>query len=142
MGADPARADRPCGESAPNTATPRVQRVITARRGQIVGFQAKEGWQGWDEVQAYLPAATLYDLIIEICGLSHGMGFFTWGFDHLAACWDARWKPPTPNGKRHMAKFTRSWFENCPTRATFVWTHGRSGGRNHADKNKARMGTT
>ena len=70
--------------SAPNTATARVQRVITARRGQILGFQAKEGWQGWDEVQAYMPVATLHDLIIEIRALSHGMGFFTREFDHLA----------------------------------------------------------
>ena len=70
--------------SPPNTATARVQRVITARRGQILGFQAKEGWQGWDEVQAYMPVATLYDLIIEILVLSHGMEFFTREFDHLA----------------------------------------------------------
>ena len=30
--------------SAPNTATAWVQRVITARRGQNLEFQAKEGW--------------------------------------------------------------------------------------------------
>ena len=31
-----------------------------------------------------MPVATLYDLIIEILVLSHGMEFFTREFDHLA----------------------------------------------------------
>ena len=35
-------------------------------------------------MQAYIPVATLHDLIIEIRALSHGMGFFTREFDHLA----------------------------------------------------------
>ena len=39
---------------------------------------------GLDVVQAYMPVATLHDLIIEIRALSHGMGFFTREFDHLA----------------------------------------------------------
>ena len=67
----------------PTTATARVQRVITARRDQTLGFQSKEGCQGWDEVQAYMPVAMLHDLIIEIRALSNGMGFFTREFDHL-----------------------------------------------------------
>ena len=38
----------------PNDFTARVHGLISGRRGQILGFSAKEGWQGWDEVNAYL----------------------------------------------------------------------------------------
>lgn len=70
--------------SVPNTATAGVQRVITGRRGQILGFGAKENWKGWDVVQAYMPEAEIHDLIVELRSLSLGVGTYTWEFDHLA----------------------------------------------------------
>ena len=56
---------------------------VSGRRGQILGFDAKEGWQGWDEVNAYLPQSELHDLIIELRSLTLGVGTFSWKFDHL-----------------------------------------------------------
>ena len=53
------------------------------RAGQVLGFDAKEGWPGWDVVDAYLPQSEMNDLIIEIRSQTMGVGFFTWGFDHL-----------------------------------------------------------
>ncbi|HYV88760.1 MAG TPA: hypothetical protein VFA91_09285, partial [Candidatus Polarisedimenticolia bacterium] len=44
---------------------------------------AKEGWNGWDEVQALLPQSELHDLIIELRSLTLGVGTFAWKFDHL-----------------------------------------------------------
>ncbi len=70
--------------SAPNDATARIQRIITGRRGQILGFQAKEGWKGWDEVEANIPESDVHDLIIEIRSVTMGAGTYEWKFDHLA----------------------------------------------------------
>jgi elongation factor G len=70
--------------SAPNEATARIQRIITGRRGQILGFQAKDGWKGWDEVEANIPESDVHDLIIEIRSVTMSAGTYEWAFDHLA----------------------------------------------------------
>jgi elongation factor G len=70
--------------SIPNDATAKIQRLITGRRGQILGFAAKEGWKGWDVVSGYMPQAEAHDLIIEIRSVTQGVGFYVWEFDHLA----------------------------------------------------------
>ncbi|MBL8704676.1 MAG: elongation factor G [Rhodospirillales bacterium] len=67
----------------PNAHTARVQRLITGRRGQVLGFDAKEGWSGWDVVAALMPQAELHDLIVELRSLTLGVGTFTCRFDHL-----------------------------------------------------------
>lgn len=67
----------------PNEFTARVHGLISGRRGQILGFSSKEGWEGWDEVNAYLPQSELHDLIIELRSLTMGVGTFSWKFDHL-----------------------------------------------------------
>ncbi|MBT6139269.1 MAG: elongation factor G, partial [Rhodospirillaceae bacterium] len=70
--------------SVPNDATARMQRLVTGHRGQILGFQAKDDWKGWDEVEAYLPESEIRDLIIEIRSQTMGVGFYEAKFDHLA----------------------------------------------------------
>ncbi len=69
--------------SVPNTYTARVQRIISGRRGQILGFDAKVGWDGWDEVSCQLPAAEMLDLIVELRSVTQGAGTFDTRFDHL-----------------------------------------------------------
>jgi elongation factor G len=69
--------------AVPNDFTARVHGLISGRRGQIQGFTAKEGWTGWDEVQALLPQSELHDLIVELRSLTLGVGTFAWKFDHL-----------------------------------------------------------
>ena len=39
----------------PNEATARINGMIPQRRGQILGFDAREGWPGWDVVRAQMP---------------------------------------------------------------------------------------
>ena len=68
----------------PSDQTSRVNTLITGRRGQILGFDAKEGWAGWDTVQAFMPRAEMHDLIIELRSLTQGAGTFRFEFDHLA----------------------------------------------------------
>jgi elongation factor G len=70
--------------SVPAEFTPAAQRLLTGRRGQIVGFAAKPGWEDWDEVQALVPAAELADFIIELRSQTQGLGSYTRRFDHLA----------------------------------------------------------
>lgn len=68
----------------PNDYTARAQRLLTTRRGQILGFQEKPGWPGWDAVEALVPAAELHDLIIDLRSQTMGLGTYVHQFDHLA----------------------------------------------------------
>ena len=70
--------------SIPSEYTGQAQSVISKRRGQILGFAAKDGWKGWDEVNAYMPQSELHDLIVDLRSLTLGVGTFDWSFDHLA----------------------------------------------------------
>lgn len=69
--------------SVPNEFTSNVLRLLSTRRGQILGYDAKPNWRGWDEVSAYLPQAEMSNLIVELRSLTLGVGFFSWQHDHL-----------------------------------------------------------
>jgi elongation factor G len=69
--------------SVPNAFTSRVQRIVSGRRGQLLGFDAKPEWPGWDLVSAHLPLAEMHDLIVELRSVTLGVGSFTHRFDHL-----------------------------------------------------------
>jgi elongation factor G len=69
--------------SVPNAFTSKVQRLISGRRGQILGYDAKEGWTGWDTVSANLPQSELHDLIMELRSITLGVGTYTERFDRL-----------------------------------------------------------
>lgn len=69
--------------SAPAEFTARVHNLVTGRRGQIVSFQAKEDWVGWEVVQALVAQSELHDMIIELRSLTLGIGNFSYQFDHL-----------------------------------------------------------
>ena len=70
--------------ATPSEYTPKAQRLLSSRRGQILGYDARDGWEGWDEVKAYLPQEELHDLIIELRSLTQGVGTYTAEFDHLS----------------------------------------------------------
>lgn len=67
----------------PAESTARIQRLITGRRGQLLGYDARPGWTGWDEVSALMPEAEVADMIVEIRSVTHGVGSFGTSFDHL-----------------------------------------------------------
>ncbi len=69
--------------SVPDEYIAAVQKIVTARRGQILGLEAKEGWEGWQEVMAQMPAAEMHDLIVELRSATQGAGSFTAEFDRL-----------------------------------------------------------
>ena len=68
----------------PNEYTNKVLGLVSGRRGQILGFKAKEDWKGWDSVEAYMPQSEIHDLIIELRSISLGVGTYAWAYDHLA----------------------------------------------------------
>ena len=69
--------------TVPSESTPKVNALVSGRRGQILGFDAREVWPGWDVVEANLPQSEVHDLIIELRSLSQGAGTYTWTSDHL-----------------------------------------------------------
>lgn len=67
----------------PSEFTNKVHGLISGRRGQIQGFDAKEGWTGWDAVSALMPQSEIQDLIIELRSLTQGVATYQAEFDHL-----------------------------------------------------------
>jgi elongation factor G len=68
----------------PTEAMSRAAAMVSGRRGQIVGYDARPGWRGWDVVKAMVPEAELHGFIIELRSATAGVGTFTAAFDHLA----------------------------------------------------------
>jgi len=64
--------------------TARINQIITGKRGQLLGFDGREGWPGWDTVQAHIPESELQTFIIELRSATQGAATFTYKFDHLA----------------------------------------------------------
>ena len=70
--------------SVPNRFTAAAQRLLSGRRGQILGYAEREGCPGWDAVEALVPAAELGDFILQLRADTTGLGSFSRRFDHLA----------------------------------------------------------
>ncbi len=68
----------------PTDATAKINAILSGRRGQILGFDTREDWDGWDKVRAQMPEAEIGDLIIEIRSATGGVGSFSFKFDHMA----------------------------------------------------------
>ncbi|HZL31451.1 MAG TPA: elongation factor G, partial [Pseudolabrys sp.] len=68
----------------PNEATAKMNAILSGRRGHILGFDTREGWDGWDTVRAQMAEAEIGDLIIEVRSATAGVGSFTYKFDHMA----------------------------------------------------------
>ena len=68
----------------PTDATAKINAILSARRGQILGFDTREGWPGWDCVRATMPEAEIGDLIVELRSATAGAGGFTRSFDRMA----------------------------------------------------------
>ena len=68
----------------PTDATAKINAILSARRGQILGFDTREGWSGWDCVRAMMPEAEIGELIVELRSATAGAGSFTRQFDRMA----------------------------------------------------------
>jgi elongation factor G len=68
---------------APTAFMNKINGLISARRGQIMGFGSRDGWPGWDRIDASMPTSEIQDMIIELRSLTQGTGTFEHAFDHL-----------------------------------------------------------
>ena len=67
----------------PSEATAKVNSIVSSRRGQILGFDARDGWPGWDVVSAHMPQSELHHLIVDLRSASQGVGTYRFSFDHM-----------------------------------------------------------
>jgi elongation factor G len=69
--------------SVPKSFTASVLRLVSGHRGQILGYDSKPDWEGWDRISVYLPQAEMQTIIVELRSATLGVGFFEWQVDHL-----------------------------------------------------------
>jgi elongation factor G len=67
----------------PSSGTPKVNSTVSSHNGQILGFESREGWPGWDKVEVYLPHAERQNFIIELRSVTQGLATFEAAFDHM-----------------------------------------------------------
>jgi elongation factor G len=68
----------------PSSATSRITSAVASRRGQMLGMAPRDGWTGWDRVDALIPESELGGLEAELRSQSHGLATYEAQFDHLA----------------------------------------------------------
>jgi elongation factor G len=68
----------------PTEALSKATGLVTARRGQILGYDGRSGWEGWDVISATIPESEIGDLIVELRSVTAGVGTFSTRFDHMA----------------------------------------------------------
>lgn len=69
--------------SVPNDSTSKATALVSERRGQTLGFERKEGWEGWDVIHAQIPESEIGDLIVKLRSVTSGVGFFHSTFLHM-----------------------------------------------------------
>jgi elongation factor G len=70
--------------TVPSEALSKATGLVTARRGQILGYDSRPGWAGWDVLSAMIPESEIGDLIVELRSATAGVGTFSTRFDHMA----------------------------------------------------------
>jgi elongation factor G len=68
----------------PSNATSRITSAVAGRRGQMLGMAPRDGWTGWDRIDALIPEAELSGLEAELRSQSQGLATYDAQFDHLA----------------------------------------------------------
>jgi elongation factor G len=68
----------------PSNATSRITSAVAGRRGQMLGMAPRDGWTGWDRIEALIPEAELAGLEAELRSQSQGLATYEAEFDHLA----------------------------------------------------------
>jgi elongation factor G len=69
---------------SPASSSSKVSSTVASRRGQMLGMGPRDGWPGWDRVEALIPEAELNGLEAELRSLSQGLATYDAEFDHLA----------------------------------------------------------
>lgn len=67
----------------PNIYTNKVTGMISQRRGQILGYDTRQGWPEWDSIESLMPKSVMHDLIVELRSMTSGSGTYISNFDHM-----------------------------------------------------------
>src|SRR5437868_2919986 len=62
----------------------RITSAVAGRRGQMLGMGPRDGWTGWDRIEALIPESELGGLEAELRSMSQGLASYEAEFDHLA----------------------------------------------------------
>ncbi|MFL5194342.1 MAG: elongation factor G [Microvirga sp.] len=68
----------------PSEALSKATALVTGRRGQILGYDERPSWAGWQVLSATIPESEIGDLIVELRSATAGVGTFSTRFDHMA----------------------------------------------------------
>ena len=60
-----------------------IYTLVTSKRGMIKDNQPKEGWTGFEVLAAEIPGCEILSLIIDIKGLTEGLGSFEHEFERM-----------------------------------------------------------
>ncbi len=69
---------------SPANSSSKVSSSVASRRGQMLGMAPRDGWPGWDRVDALIPEAEMNGLEAEFRSQSQGLATYEAEFDHLA----------------------------------------------------------
>lgn len=70
--------------TAPASATAAVTQLVTGRRGQILGYDARPGWDGWIALEALTPEAEMDAFIVPLRSATAGVGSYAARFEKMA----------------------------------------------------------
>lgn len=87
----------------PSWGTPKINSAVSAHNGQILGFEPREGWTGWDRVDVYLPHSERQNFIIELRSLTQGLATFEAEFDHMVELTGRRAEEAAKRAQAHAA---------------------------------------
>jgi len=62
----------------------RATALVSGRRGQILGYDSKPGYEGWDLLKCLMPESEMVNFIVELRSATAGVGWHVARFDHLA----------------------------------------------------------
>ena len=68
----------------PSEAISKASAIVSGRRGQILGYDGRPGWDNWDVLKALMPESEIADLIVELRSATSGVGTYSASLDHLA----------------------------------------------------------
>lgn len=68
----------------PSSAASRMSSAVASRRGQMLGMMPRDGWTGWDRIDAIIPEGELGGLEAELRSQSQGLASYQAVFEGLA----------------------------------------------------------
>ena len=60
-----------------------IYTLVTSKRGMIKETYQKEGWRGFEILEAEIPGCEIFKLIIDVKSLTEGMGSFEHKFEEM-----------------------------------------------------------